>query len=101
MNALPPLGRVINWLDAAGFTVSYTYEDLVFVESNAILIRFDQEKPDTIYLHFNIECSKPIIVDLERSLKNEAQKHNLRALRESNFALSQKNGEEIDIRFES
>ena len=40
--SLPPVGKVMNWLEAAGFTVSYLYEDLVFVESNAFLIHFDQ-----------------------------------------------------------
>lgn len=100
MNTLPPLGRVMNWLDGAGFSVSYTYEDLVFVESNAFLVRFDQQKPETIYVHFNIDCSKSKMVDLERSLKHEARRHQLKAVRDSNFALSQKSDEEIDIRFE-
>ena len=56
-NSLPPVGKVMNWLEASGFTVSYLYEDLVFVESNAFLIRFEQaEDPQEILIHINTEC---------------------------------------------
>ncbi len=31
----PPVDKVMNWLEASDFTVSYLYENLVFIESNA------------------------------------------------------------------
>jgi len=100
INLLPPVGKVMNWLEAAGFNVSYLYEDLVFIESNAFLIRFEQTKPFRILMHINIECEPAKAVDLERLLIREAPKHGIKPVKSARFSLSEKNAEEIDIRFE-
>ena len=100
VNSLPVVGKVMNWLEAAGFTVSYLYEDLVFVESNAFLIRFEQSNPFGILIHINIECEPAKAVDLERLLLKEAPKHGIKPLKGGRFTLSEKNDAEIDIRFE-
>lgn len=97
---LPPVGKVMNWLEAAGFTVSYLYEDLVFVESNAFLIRFEQSDPQKIMIHINVECESAKAVELEKLLLEEAKKHEIEPVKGGKFTLSQKNDEEIDIRLE-
>lgn len=98
--SLPPVGKVMNWLEASGFTVSYLYEDLVFVESNAFLIRFEQSEPQKIMFHINTECESAKAVELEKLLLKEALKHEIKPVKGGKFTLSQKNDEEIDIRFE-
>jgi len=98
--SLPPVGKVMNWLEAADFTVSYLYEDLVFVESNAFLICFGKSDPPEIQIHFNSECESAKAAELETVLLEEAIKHEIKPVKGGKFTLSQKNDEEIDIRFE-
>ena len=98
--SLPPVGKVMNWLEAAGFTVSYLYEDLVFVESNAFMIHFDQSDSPEIQILTNTDCDSAKAAALEKLLMAEAPKHELEPVSGGRFTLSQKNDQEIDIRFE-
>jgi hypothetical protein len=98
--SLPPIGKVLNWLEASGFVVSYAYDDLVFVESNAFLLRFDQLDPQKIVIHINMECESDMATELEKKLALEAKSHELTPLKGGRFRLSQKNEEEIDVSFE-
>ena len=98
--SLPPVGKVMNWLEATGFSVSYFYDDLVFVESNAFLIHFDESNPPEIQILTNTECDQVKAITLSKLLMAEAPKHELEPVLGGRFTLSQKNDEEIDIRFE-
>ena len=99
--SLPPVGKVMNWLEAAGFNVSYFYEDLVFIESNAFLIRFGESDPPEIVIHINSDCDSVKAVELVELLLTEGHKHEIKPVLAGRFALLQKNEEEIDIRFEN
>jgi len=98
--SLPPVGKVMNWLEAAGFEVSYLYEDLIFVESNAFLIRFDSADPNSILIYTNSECETSKASALKQHLLEEAKKQELMPVIKGTFSLSQRNDDEIDIRFE-
>lgn len=98
--SLPPVGKVMNWLEAAGFTVSYLYEDLVFIESNAFLIHFDLSDPPEIQILTNTECNSEKSSELVTLLLEEATRHKIEPVKGGKFTLLQKNDEEIDIRFE-
>ena len=98
--SLPPVGKVMNWLEAAGFTISYLYEDFVFVESNAFLIHFDKSDQPEIQILINTECDSAKAAELELLLFEEATRHEIEPVKGGKFTLSQKNDEEIDIRFE-
>ena len=98
--SLPPVGKVMNWLEAAGFEVSYLYEDLIFVESNAFLIRFESADPNSILIYTNSECETSKASALNQLLLDEAKKHELMPVKKGTFTLSQRNDDEIDIRFE-
>ena|ERR1035437_4118021 len=98
--SLPPVGKVMNWLEAAGFEVSYLYEDLIFVESNAFLIRFESADPNSILIYTNTECEAAKASALVQLLLEEAKKHELMPVIKGIFTLSQRNDDEIDIRFE-
>lgn len=50
-----PLGLVKEMVNSMGLEVTYAYEDLVFVEHNAFLLQFDDEK-QLVALHINSEC---------------------------------------------
>jgi hypothetical protein len=98
--SLPPVGKVMNWLEASDFKVSYLYEDLVFVESNAFLIHFDQSEPPEVQILTNSECDSVKAAELKGLLLIEAQKHEIKPVSAGRFTLSQKNDEEIEIWFE-
>jgi hypothetical protein len=98
--SLPPVGKVMNWLEAAGFEVSYLYEDLIFVESNAFLVRFESADPNSILIYTNSECKTAKASELNQLLLDEAKKHELMPVIKGTFSLSQRNDDEIDIRFE-
>jgi len=98
--SLPPVGKVMNWLEAAGFEVSYLYEDLIFVESNAFLIRFESADPNSILIYTNSECETSKASELNQLLLDEAKKHELIPVIKGTFSLSQRNDDEVDIRFE-
>ena len=98
--SLPPVGKVMNWLEAAGFEVSYLYEDLIFVESNAFLIRFESADPNSILIYTNSECETSKASELNQLLLDEAKKYELIPVIKGTFSLSQRNDDEVDIRFE-
>jgi len=97
---LPPLGKVMNWLEASGFKVSYLYEDLVFVESNAFLIRFEESDSQGILIYTNSRCEFSKAKELEFLLLKEAKNHQIEPVKKGQFTLSQQKDDEIDIRFE-
>ena len=96
---LPPIGKVMNWLEASGFAVSYLYEDLVFIESNAFLVRFGESDPQEVQIHINSECDPVKAAELEELLLREAENHEIKTVKGGKFTLSQKNYEEFDLRF--
>lgn len=98
--SLPPVGKVMNWLEASGFAVSYLYEDLVFVESNAFLIRFEPSDPQSILIYTNSECESAKASALGKLLLDEAKNHEIEPIKKGVFTLSQRNDDEIDIKFE-
>lgn len=66
--SLKPLDKILQIVEALSLNVTYEFDDLVFVEHNAFLIRFDQVDPAKIYLHFNMDCEAPEAVKLEKAL---------------------------------
>lgn len=98
--SLPPIGKVMNWLEASGFSVSYLYEDLVFVESNAFLIRFEKSGTQNILIYLNSKFNPKKTSVLEKLLLNEARNHEINPVRRGSFTLSQKMDDVIELRFE-
>lgn len=50
-----PLGQIATMLEAIGFQVSHSYEDLVFMEHNAFLLQMG-ERGEDIGVWFNVDC---------------------------------------------
>ena len=45
-------------IEHSGLSISYLYDDLIFVKHNAYILRFDDEKPNHFFLHFNEESDE-------------------------------------------
>ena len=95
-----PLGRVLNIIEPTSLEVTYNYDDLVFVEHNPFIIRFDDKDSQLIYLHFNnnleaVEAERLTTI-LNKSTLNEGLKLKL----DKKFTLTaNEQTEEIEIKF--
>ena len=99
---LKPIGRVKNIVEEIGLDISYAYDDLVFVEHNPFLLRFDLKKASKVYLHFNVDCETDKAKKIESTLNAAAKKEGLLLINDSKFSLSSKEEtEEIEIKFEN
>lgn len=53
-------------IESTGLSISYLYDDLIFVKHNAYMLRFDDDRPNHFFLHFNFdsdEKERPKIYD--------------------------------------
>lgn len=71
-----PLGILKTILETIGFEVTHCYEDLVFVEHNAFLLRMEA-KGEEVSLLFNTESDVDKRDEIEELLNNACKIHNL------------------------
>ena len=71
-----PLGIVKTLMETLGFEVTHCYEDLIFVEHNAFLLRMEA-KGQEVSLLFNTESDVDKREEIEELLKNAGKTHNL------------------------
>ena len=102
MNAGPipyrPLGLIANALEEVGLVVSYSYDDLVFVDSTVVLIKMC-EKPDEVLLYVNTDCDMETAKELEIQLIVAARKEGLQLSYAGKFSLKEKADKEIEVVF--
>jgi hypothetical protein len=97
---LMPIGRLLNVVEAAGFKIEYHYDDLVFINNTSLLFRFDRENPDTIYLHFNVECENLARERLTKFFTQKAKAEKITIATSTFFQFEQADGkEEFNIIF--
>ena len=97
---LRPLGEVRDIVQATGLDISYAYEDLVFSDHSAFILRFDDNIQKRLYLYFNIECDSEKIKILRNKLINASKISDFKIIRAGKFVLTQLEGkEEIEIKF--
>ncbi|XOF33946.1 MAG: hypothetical protein ACL93V_01195 [Candidatus Electrothrix sp. YB6] len=92
------LGVVKEIVEAAGMGISYAYEDLVFLDHNALLLQFTGER-DRVLVHTNTEADSSRTEEVIDILKLEAQEKEMTFLDGSQYALSQGEDEQIHIEF--
>ncbi len=71
-----PLGILKTLLETLGFEVTHCYEDLVFVENNAFLLRME-EKGEEVSLLFNAESDVDKRNAIAERFTTEGKIHNL------------------------
>ena len=96
--ALKPLGIVKEIVESAGMRISYAYDDLVFIEHNAYLLRFTDESNELV-VHVNNEADKSAIQDDIVRLKAEALVRKMNVRDGSSYILCQDDDENIRLEF--
>lgn len=92
------LGIVKEIVESAGEGISYTYDDLVFIEHNAFLLQFTN-KDNVILIHINQEADGSVIQDAITRLKTEASARNMIFRDGMNYTISQGDDENIHLEF--
>jgi hypothetical protein len=94
------MGKLLNLIESAGYKMEYHFDDLVFIDNTSLLFRFDLEKVDTVYLHFNADCTPGVQKRLEAFFAEQAVTEGLELLVAGPFQFEQIEGkEEINIQF--
>ena len=95
-----PLGIATEIIQETGLNVTYTYDDLVFIEHNPFMIQFDDDNSKNLKLFFNVDCEHAAAGKLESQLKSAASLRAFTITPSGKFEMTQKEGtEEIDIKF--
>ena len=94
-----PLGIAKEIIQAAGMQVTYTYDDLVFIEHSPVIVQFDDENKKNLKVYFNVDCETAAAEKIEKKLKDAATEREFTITITGEFEMAQKRGvEEIEIR---
>ena len=94
-----PLGIAKEIIQAAGLSVTYTYDDLVFIEHSPIIVQFDDINKSNLNIYFNVDCEKTEAKKIEKKLIDAATEREFTVTISGEFEMAQKKGvEEIEIK---
>jgi hypothetical protein len=94
-----PLGIAKDIIQASGMQVTYTYDDLVFIEHSPIIVQFDDENKKNLKVYFNVDCEAAAAEKIEKKLNDAATEREFTITNSGEFEMAQKKGvEEIEIR---
>ena len=92
-----PLGIAKEIVEEMGLSISFEYDDLLFIESNAFLIQFNDEKER----HFNIFLNKELPTsDRERlyqKVKGVSATREIETIYAGTFEIREKEGAEEEL----
>ncbi len=100
-NIYRELTKIKELIEELGFTISYPYDDLLFIDSNAFLIQFNDSKKDSFFAFFNESMNDAVVDDLDKKMKDLAFVKKLEVESKGRFKLAQKEGcdEELELKF--
>jgi len=96
--ALKKLGVVKNIVESVGMGIGHAYDDLVFLDHNAFLLRFSDEE-DTVIIHCNSKADKAALKEATAILKDAAKAHEMTFIEGSDYLLSQADKENLRVEF--
>ena len=98
--AFRPLGIAKEIIQTTGLNVTYTYDDLVFIEHSPFIIQFDDKNKKNLILFFNVDCEEKAAEKIEKQLNAAAEEREFTITKGGEFEMSQKKGsDEIEIKF--
>ncbi|WP_339137252.1 MAG: hypothetical protein WGN25_04470 [Candidatus Electrothrix sp. GW3-4] len=97
-SAVKKLGVVKEIVESTGMGISYVYEDLIFLDHNALLLQFTDES-DKVLVHTNREADQEPVQATIVALKLAALEREMVLLDGGVYALTQGEDEQINIEF--
>jgi hypothetical protein len=97
--AYRPLGIISNCLAELGLEVTHCYEDLIFVQHNAFLLRMEKKGED-VSLFFNVDSDPAKREEIAASLRTQGSTHGLVVKEQGTYQLTEdEENNTIDIEF--
>ncbi len=98
--AFRPLGIAKEIIQETGLDITYTYDDLVFIEHSVFIIQFDDKNQKNLILFFNVDCEEKEAEKIEKKLNSAAGEREFTITKGGEFKMSQKKGsDEVEIQF--
>jgi len=85
--------------DATDLDIMYAYDDLVFPEHGAFIIRFNDDDDKSVFCHFQKDCTEPEQKQILISLNNTGKLNDLQIYKGTNFEMRQKDDQQFEIKF--
>jgi len=95
---LKPLGVVKEIVENAGMSISYAYDDLVFLEHNDFLLQFT-DNSNELMLHVNSKADESAMQGDITRLKAEASARRINLRDGRTYTLNQAGNENIHLEF--
>nr|WP_321452786.1 hypothetical protein [uncultured Carboxylicivirga sp.] len=96
------LSEIKELIEDLGFAISYPYDDLVFIDSNAFLVQFDDSKSFSYFIHFNSDLKDAAKEDLKNQLVASKKAKKLNLIFKGTYTIKQSSEEEqIDLVFDN
>ncbi|MBN2711118.1 MAG: hypothetical protein JXR97_01595 [Planctomycetes bacterium] len=94
-----PITRVVEIVKSTGLEVTHAYEDLVFVEHNAFLLKMG-DKGEELFLYFNNESEKEKRTEIAKKIIEEGAEREMIVYRKGTYSVTQKDSEELELVFD-
>jgi hypothetical protein len=95
---LKPLSRIQCLVEKLGLKITYAYDDLVFVEHNAFLIKMGEHGED-VFVYVNVEADVKEYPPIIEKLVGEGKKEELMVQCSGKFKMTDTGNEQIQIEF--
>ena len=98
--ALPyrPLGLVKQFLEEIGIEVTYAFEDLIFIQHNAILLQFGKVG-EMLFCYTNEDAEAVEAAQLFVAIQAKAGDHGITLVQRGRYRLSEAEGENLSLEF--
>lgn len=93
------IDNIKNVIESTGLSISYLYDDLIFVKHNAYILRFDDDRPNHFFLHFNVESDEKERPKVANYLQVMGKSHSTEITLSSNFHIVPDKDETFQIHF--
>ena len=96
--ALKNLAAVRNIVESIGMEIGYVYEDLIFLDHNALILQFSTNE-ETVLIHENSEADRDSLQATIILLANAAEKFAMRFVTGKSFTLARAEDENLRLEF--
>lgn len=97
---LRPLNKAGKVVDKLGYSISYMYDDLIFLDNTALLFQYDDNTENGLIFHFNVETDDTFIKSASPVIEKACIESDMKPITGKRFKLENVDGsEEIKIHF--